>query len=563
MLWYHVAASHAVSQRANFSQIFKRDIALSHFSIAADRACWLTLAGLLLVSSGCDFIPERPPLVAPEKANATKLQSEAQAKLIEPPSVGFISDWESWYGYYLNGQLVGYSHTSAKRAASESSGSQDENIAYKVEEQLRFRRGRSTSVQQLEQSSNESRRGELQSFESTLKFGPLVTRYSGTVANNVLVVDVARGTDRKTRRIAWEPHFRSLVAVEQSLRRTPMKSGEKRTLKMLFPHRYRLGTIELWCTGQTGVPMLDGSYPSLFEIVSTEKIDDEIVAEQVLWTDSQGVIRKQLRSESGMMAYLMDRHSATIDSVPDGEIFEQTAVDVSGEIDDPAKASRMAFVVRTASDAVAEGKSISVPTTPGQFVRKMDGGGFQVFVDQEADEPPEGFSGTKLQPIAADEEPNAIIDSRHASIRRIATASIRGQLGDREVAMTLARTTKDLLSLTSQSKEMTRSSAIVQETVGGSTEYAIVLASLLRAKNIASRLALGIKYDPNEDVMRYHVWTIAFVDGRWISLDATEGGLAASDRITFVTTNLKDANPFNAVAATMALMGRADIEIKP
>jgi transglutaminase-like putative cysteine protease len=249
--------------------------------------------------------------------------------------------------------------------------------------------------------------------------------------------------------------------------------------------------------------------------------------------------------------------------VPDGEIFEQTAVDVSGEIDDPAKASRMAFVVRTASDAVAEGKSISVPTTPGQFVRKMDGGGFQVFVDQEADEPPEGFSGTKLQPIAADEEPNAIIDSRHASIRRIATASIRGQLGDREVAMTLARTTKDLLSLTSQSKEMTRSSAIVQETVGGSTEYAIVLASLLRAKNIASRLALGIKYDPNEDVMRYHVWTIAFVDGRWISLDATEGGLAASDRITFVTTNLKDANPFNAVAATMAMMGRADIEIKP
>jgi hypothetical protein len=501
-------------------------------------------------------------LVAPEKVDATKLQSEAQAKLIEPPSVGFNSDWESWYGYYLNGQLVGYSHTSAKRAGNSSSGNQDENITYSVEEQLRFRRGRSTSVQQLAQSSSESRRGELQSFESTLKLGPLVTRYSGTVANEMLMVDVARGTDRKTRRIPWEPHFRGLVAVEQSLRRTPMKTGEKRTLKMLFPQRYRLGTIELWCTGQPGVPMLDGSYPSLFEIVSTEKIDDEIVAEQVLWTDSKGVIRKQLRSESGMMAYLMDRHSATIDSVPENEIFESTSVDVTGEMDDSVEANRMAFSIGTAPGAQAEGKSVSVPTTPGQFIRKLEGGGFEVLVDQQADDPPEGFSGTKLQPTAADREPNAIIDWRHASIRRIATASIRGEVDEREIAMTLARTTRDLLSSSSQSKEMTRSSDIVQGTVGGSTEYAIVLASLLRAKSIASRLALGIKYDPDHDVMRYHVWTIAFVNGRWISLDATEGGLAAPDRITFVTTNLSDANPFNAVAATMTMMGRSDIEIK-
>ncbi|MGB7343113.1 MAG: transglutaminase domain-containing protein [Pirellulaceae bacterium] len=523
----------------------------------------LVVAACFTGAVGCDYIPDRPPLVPPKQVNAAKIQADAEEKLIEAPTIGFSGDWEAWYGYYLNNQQVGYSHTSAKRLIEESSSNSDANINYEVQEQLRFRRGNSTSVQHLSQSSIENRNGELQSFESALKVGPLVSRFRGTVANGQLDVETIRGSAKKVDRIKWEPNFRGLTAVEQSLRRTPMQEGEKRMLKMLFPHHYQAGTIELWCTGQTGTSMLDGSYKALMEIVTKEKVDGKIIAEQVIWSDDAGVIQKQLRSESGMTAYRMDRRSALIDAVDEKDVFDTTIVRAKGEIQRPSDAKQVAYVIGPVAEAKAAGKSISVPTTPGQLVRKMEDGSFRILVDRDGASERQGFAATKLQPVEADSQANAYVDSNHASISRIATAAIRGDVSQREIALTLARTTKDLLNPQPTSDGFVKASSVVQSTTGGSTEYALVLAALLRAKGIPSRLAIGVKYVPNEEAMAYHVWTIAHVDDQqWISLDAMTGTLADPDRITFVTTNLSEGNQFAAVAAVLGMMSRIEIDIK-
>ncbi|QDT08743.1 Transglutaminase-like superfamily protein [Planctomycetes bacterium K23_9] len=512
---------------------------------------------------GCDYIPDRPPLIPPKELNRAKIQADAAAKLIEAPSVGFAGDWESWYGYYLNNQHVGYSHTSAKRLVEDGADRSEANIVYEFQEQLRFRRGQSISVQHLSQSSVETRNGSLQNFESAIKVGPLVSRIAGTVANGQLNVESVRGTNRKTDRIVWESNQRGLDAIEQSLRRTPMAKGDKRALKMLLPHRYQLGIVELFCTGQSATSMIDGSYQSLLEIVSVEKVDGKVVSEQVLWTDDEGLIRKKLRSGVGMVAYRMGRQAALKDAIEEQDLFDATIVNVSGSIDRQSETKQVAYVVLPTEDLVQAGKTVSVPTTPGQFIRMMEDGSVRILVNQSADAVRQGFSATKLQPSDGDLKPNAFIDSNHGDVRRIATAAIRGDLSQEEIALTLARTAKDLLNPRPTSEGFVRASTVVQKTTGGSTEHALVLAALLRAKGIPSRLAMGIKYVPDQEAMAYHVWTLAHVDGeKWISLDAMTGQQAAADRITFVTTNLNDGNPFNAVAAVLAMMSRIQIEIK-
>lgn len=516
-----------------------------------------------LVHAGCDYIPERPPLLPPKEVNAAKVQAEAQEKLIEPPSVGFAGDWDAWYGYFLNHQQVGYSHISAKRVSDDSSSSSDAMVVYQVEEQLRFRRGRSISVQHLDQESIETRNGELRSFESAVKVGPLVTRFRGTVANGQLNVEMIQGSERKSQPTAWESYDRGLVGVEQSLRRTPMKTGERRTLKMLFPHRYRLGTIELVCTGQSAVAMLDGSYNALTEIVSTESLDGNAMSEQVLWTDDQGVIQKQLRSESGMVAFRMDRSGALKNAVDEKDIFDKTIVKVHGAIDRPAQAKQVAYIVKPNAKVIDAGKSISFPPTPGQFVREMDDGSYRVLVDQEGGFQRPGFVATRLQPTDEDLESNAFIDSNHGDIRKYATTAIRGDISQQEIALSLARNTKDLMTPKSTSNPIGRASVIYQEATGGSTQYAVLLAALLRAKGIPSRLAIGVKYVPGEAAMAYHVWTIAYVDDKqWIPLDPMTGSLAAADRIAFVTSNLSGTNHYKAIAAVLGMMSQVDIEIK-
>ena len=61
--------------------------------------------------------------------------------------------------------------------------------------------------------------------------------------------------------------------------------------------------------------------------------------------------------------------------------------------------------------------------------------------------------------------------------------------------------------------------------------------------------------------MVYHMWTIAFVDGRWLALDATLGLPAPPDRITLVTTNLSGGDEYQALAPILDVIGKIEVRV--
>ena len=111
------------------------------------------------------------------------------------------------------------------------------------------------------------------------------------------------------------------------------------------------------CSGETVVPLLDGKFEKLNEITCRTRIGEQVVGEQMLWTNDKGEVLKTLEPRTRMESYLTDRRTAMA-SLDDPLDIAQSdasarpadrryaaAVDVEGWIDRSTEASRVAFVV--------------------------------------------------------------------------------------------------------------------------------------------------------------------------------------------------------------------------
>ena len=84
---------------------------------------------------------------------------------------------------------------------------------------------------------------------------------------------------------------------------------------------------------------------------------------------------------------------------------------------------------------------------------------------------------------------------------------------------------------------------------GDCTEHAVLLAAMLRAKQIPSRVAVGFVYADRLGAFGGHMWTEAFLNDQWVPLDGTLGlgGIGAS-HIKLADSDLGDSGPVPVAA---------------
>jgi transglutaminase-like putative cysteine protease len=119
---------------------------------------------------------------------------------------------------------------------------------------------------------------------------------------------------------------------------------------------------------------------------------------------------------------------------------------------------------------------------------------------------------------------------------------------------------KDLNTLLATASEVATTRA------GDCTEHAVLLAALLRADGIPSRVVTGLVYVDRfvgeVNLFGYHMWTQAFLDGRWIDLDATLGRRFDATHIAFTHTSLNDEGvALLQMAKITPLMGRLEVKV--
>lgn len=121
-------------------------------------------------------------------------------------------------------------------------------------------------------------------------------------------------------------------------------------------------------------------------------------------------------------------------------------------------------------------------------------------------------------------------------------------------------TTKDLETAFGTASEVARSRS------GDCTEHSVLLTALLRAQGIPARVAVGVVYVEEflgaRNVFGYHMWTQAYLDGRWEDLDATFPNLFDATHIAFATSALADGGAGGAgFQNLLTLIGKVEIEV--
>ncbi|NJL28314.1 MAG: transglutaminase domain-containing protein [Thermoanaerobaculia bacterium] len=109
-------------------------------------------------------------------------------------------------------------------------------------------------------------------------------------------------------------------------------------------------------------------------------------------------------------------------------------------------------------------------------------------------------------------------------------------------------------------------SEVASTRAGDCTEHAVLLAALLRADGIPSRLVTGLIYVDDfvgeSKLFGYHMWTQAFLGKRWVDLDATLERRFDAAHIAFTTTSLNDeGSALLEMAKIIPLLGRLEVEI--
>jgi transglutaminase-like putative cysteine protease len=255
------------------------------------------------------------------------------------------------------------------------------------------------------------------------------------------------------------------------------------------------------------------------------------------------------------------------------ELLIQNFVRPSHPLDSPRSLRRAVYRLR------ADGVDLK-PMVPAEGVQtaRPESDSMRVTIDLDAAESTaEATVEATVEPTADYLESNRFVDFDSESVQ----ALIRTWRTDQDTAdpaldaaakaESLRRLVGGHLSDKNLGTILGSASEAATSGAGDCTEHAVLLAALLRAETIPSRVAVGLVYAEDfageRDIFAYHMWTQALLDPggreRWVDLDATLPGTTPFDatHILFATSSLAgDGVPLIGTGVE-AIFGLLSIEV--
>lgn len=238
------------------------------------------------------------------------------------------------------------------------------------------------------------------------------------------------------------------------------------------------------------------------------------------------------------------------------ELLVSTLIKPDFAILRPRQLNKAVFVL-----TVKEGKLPDLPNSAvQQFTRRDDRSG-QAAIDLERNDP------------ANEPEPkvihSAMIDGKDEQVVALTRQAMDGkrELSPARKAEELRRFVHRTVQYKDLSVGMASASEVARTHEGDCTEHAVLLAAMLKAAGIPARAASGLIYVASfagqSQVMGYHMWAQAWLDGKWVDLDGTLDDQTPFDatHILLSTSNLDDNDMANDLMKLAPLLGNLKVEM--
>lgn len=288
--------------------------------------------------------------------------------------------------------------------------------------------------------------------------------------------------------------------------------------------------------------------------------DDRAVTE---WLDAEGhLVRAELAI--GAVVQIIERAAEgdarrAIDDPPD--LVDRTRAPADTRLRSHERLRRASYVLRVRRGA---------PATPvdgwPQAIEHAGPGAVRVRIDLDNAGAPAAVPVADRDRFLAATD---LLERDDPLVRQLADRALRGVPADadeRRKAEAMRGFVHRYIDAKSLDVAQASAARVARDREGDCTEHAVLLAAMLRAAGVPSRLVAGLSYeDAAAPSFIYHVWTQALVqdaDGeRWIDLDATQRRRARhAAQIALATSDAADARElWRELGATL---GRLSVEVE-
>jgi hypothetical protein len=473
-----------------------------------------------------------------------------EAEIISAPVV------DIWDVYYLQGAKIGYGHTTVSTINRKGR----DLVQVDSLNHLSITRFGETSEQEVTMQTLETAGGDVLEFSTTINFGPTPTIISGRVADKEMVITTETQGRKSSSRMPWSSDVRGFRGVEQSLSEKPLMPGEKRSLKMLMPVVNQIAAVELAAATMLEPTRVLGVETNLLRIECVSRLPANQIMETTLWTDAAGEVIKTSMTALQQESFRTTQQTALTPAVKAGQL--DLGVDLFVKVDPPlAKPLKTREV--TYRVELTDGDPTKVfASGPTQSVKSLGPHVAEVTVRsiRPGDTAMSNVTADKPTPEYA--TANSVLQIDDPQIRKMATEAKGNAKTPAELAVALERYVHGAVSEKNFSHGFATAAEVAESRAGDCTEHAVLLAALARVVGLPSRVAIGLVYVDRAGAFGYHMWTEVFLDGRWIPLDAIQGGGGTSAAyLKLNDSSLEGASAYSSFLSVAQVLGQLKVSV--
>jgi transglutaminase-like putative cysteine protease len=494
---------------------------------------------------------------------------------------GLLPEGETWEVLSIQGTRVGYGNTAISYATE-----QDRKVM-RIEglQHLAIQRFGQTTEEDVSFNSLEALDGKLISFETEVRQSANPQRTRGRVVGDKLEIETSTKDKTTQASIPWSPEYGGFVAIEESLHQEPMQPGERRTVTALTALINEVVDNKMTARDYESTRLLDGSRELLrIDVVSHLPGNQPLTT--IYWCDKQGEIWKSRVEVMNLEMYRAGKEEALKKTAAGKfDLGWDLLVRVEGPLpkafeSDPQNTKQVRYRLTLKDGDPAQ----TFIAGPSQQFKTIDAHTAEATIyairpgrkDGNTDAP-------AAPPTDADRQPNNMIQSDDRKIVALAAeaaggsenvaqppSAVRDQaiqppsaVRDQwETACKLEQFVHKYITTVSFSEAFATAAEVAAKPMGDCKAHAMLLCALLRARGLPARVAMGLIYMPDKRAFAYHMWTEAYIDGRWIPLDATlgRGGIGA-EHLKLAQSNLEGASAYSSFLPVMQVAGGLKIEI--
>ncbi len=496
---------------------------------------------------------------------------ESQPVYVAPPpnlsSIDLLNDqsgqleFEEWYVHKVGGHKIGHRRVQHFQATVNGLPKTHQFVT----DDLEMPRFGSVTRQILRTASRLDADGNVEMFEYRLDNGRNSRRLAALVVGQQLSVSRFEGNDLNAEVKSeqdWNPENLGLFAIENSLRRNPLASGERRSLFSWTALVDQTQTVHL-TAGDKATVSVAGQQRQLVPVeVRAKQLAPgaSSTPDAVYWINDQGKVELISRTFLGQTTCLSTKVEAM---QPNDQVdFDITNVasvpaDLPSDFDGEKTTAALVIPVLNSVDAA---QSI-VPASAYQRQDARNPAEVSLAVQMPAFEDP----GQWEAPTSLDVQPNRWIDFESRLIRQFADLS-----GDSPPPTTVGAVLDSLHEkvYTGMRKDdlnqvLVPASVAAKSGSGDCTEHAMLLAAVIRANGVPARVAIGLILDVEQSRFVFHMWTEAWVGDHWRPLDSTRKSPIPSPwRIKLGDTSLASDSDYAVIEPVITFVSRVNRQRK-